>query len=849
LNSSSNYNKVSVQKILRLYPQNYEKRAALSKKLNIALPAAQVLINRGINTVEEGEAFLKPDLSRLHSPFLMKDMEPAVEILINAIKSGDKIAVYGDYDVDGITSTAILFLLLQNLGGAVIFYIPDRQQEGYSLNCAALDHLKSRGVSTIVTVDCGINSFVEAEYARKLQMKMIITDHHQPADALPEAAAVINPLRSDCTYPFKGLCGAGVAFKLGQALLMRTGKDAKGDDFAGDDHAGDDHAGDVESGGSINILDYLDLVALGTVADISPLVEENRILVVHGLMQMKRNLRPGLKALCEVAALNKERITARDLAFIIAPRLNAAGRMGDASRSLYLLLEGEAEKVRKMAEELHEENKRRQALELKIFNEACRMVEEGKESQGRSFILLAGEGWHSGVLGIVASRMVEKYNVPVILVALEDGAAKGSGRSAGNFDLFSALSRCKSILVSFGGHSQAAGLTVSEENIVLLREKLNALAEKHFESSPAADVLYADAELEPEEITPDLVRELGMLEPFGPGNPEPCFFGKKWFLEKKREVGKRLQHLQLNLKKNDQGFYGISFNGKSRLPEADLFREIDLAFNISFDRWRGNDALQLEIFHFSYCDEFIGGKLSIVDKRETVRKISYVNNLLEKGEGVLIFVNTVGRLNNLKKIFSGGRQIFFSHQGKIFSNNYGKAPKHIVLFDLPLAEMQLTQLLGSLSNFDNRDFQLHLLFGSRDYNENMKLLLATVPAFSSLELIYSALQKVASKEPVPLASACSRIRKMLPFTATKFLLEKCMEIFLEASHLDLNEKGIFLRNNSSDPCILLRDLSRIEIFQKGRLKWKETLLWQQFLLEEAGEEILHYLNDFTNLDT
>jgi single-stranded-DNA-specific exonuclease RecJ len=843
LNSSSNYNKVSVQKILRLYPQDYEKRAALSKKLNIALPAAQVLINRGINTVEEGEAFLKPDLSRLHSPFLMKDMEPAVEVLISAIRSREKIAIYGDYDVDGITSTAILFSLLQLLGGEVIFYIPDRQQEGYGLNFAALDHLKSLGVSTIVTVDCGINSFEEAEYARKLQMKVIITDHHQPAAILPEAAAVINPLRGDCSYPFKGLCGAGVAFKLGQALLMRAGKDTAGDGFTGDDFAGN------TGSGSINILDYLDLVALGTVADISPLVDENRVLVVHGLMHMKRNLRPGLKALCEVAALNKERITARDLAFIIAPRLNAAGRMGDASRSLYLLLEEEAEKVRKMAEELHEENKRRQAMELKIFNEACHMVEDGEESKGRYFILLAGEGWHSGVLGIVASRMVEKYNVPVILIALEGGTGKGSGRSMGNFDLFSALSRCKSILMGFGGHSQAAGLTVSEENISPLREKLNALAEKHFESTPAADVLYVDAVLEPEEITPDLTRDLALLEPFGPGNPEPRFVGKKWFLERKKEVGKRLQHLQLSLKKNDLNYSGISFNGKSRLPEMDPFREIDFVFNISFDRWRGNDALQLEIFHFSYCDEFTGEKLSIVDKRETRRKVSYVNNLLEKNQGVLIFVNTVGRLNNLKRIFTGGRQIFFSHQGKIFSNNYGEAPKHIVLFDLPLGEMQLIQLLGSLANFGGRGYQLHLLFGSRDYNENMKLLLATVPSFSSLELIYSALQKVVSSGPVPLAAACSRIRKILPFTATKYLLEKCMEIFLEATYLDLNEKGIFLRNCYSDPCILLRDLSRIETFQKGRLKWKETLLWQQFLLEETGEEILHYLNDFTNPDT
>lgn len=841
MNSSNNHHKRSMQKVLHLYPQEYEKRAVLSKKLNIAPPAAQVLINRGINTVKEGEAFLKPDLWRLHSPFLMKDMDPAVEALMSAIRSGEIIAVYGDYDVDGITSTALLVSLLQRLGGTVISYIPDRQQEGYGINTAALDFLKSRGVSTVVTVDCGITSVEEAAYARRLQIKMVITDHHRPAAVLPEAAAVINPLRTDCHYPFKDLCGAGIAFKLGQALLMR----------AGESEANDAEKGQVGDEGcrKINIREYLDLVALGTVADICPLVGENRILVVHGLAQMEQNLRPGLKALCEAAALNKGKITAGDLAYIISPRLNAAGRMGDASRSLHLLLEKERERAQRIADELHEENKRRQALELKTFKEACSMVEGEDNIHRRYFILLASEGWHSGVLGIVASRMVEKYSVPVILLALENGVGKGSGRSAGGFDLFYALKQCEPFLLGFGGHTQAAGLTVSGDSVQLLRDKLNALAEEYFKDNPLKDVLYIDAELGPGEITPDLVRALEKLEPFGHGNPEPYFLGKKWVLDRKREVGKRQQHLQLGLKKNDYTFNGISFNGKNRLPGAALFRDIDLVFNVSFDRWRGNDALQLKVLHFSYCDVYKGKGFSLVDKRETAQKVSYISGLLKRNEGVIIFVNTVGRLHYLKKIFSGREQIYFSHQGKVLFNNSGGDPQHLVLFDLPLNNMQLDRLLSFFRKHKNRDYQLHLLFSGHDYSENMKLLLATVPAFSSLELIYSVLQKLVSKKPLPLEGALSRIRKMLPFTTTNYLLKKSLEIFKEASYIEFNEKGIMLENNCSDPCILLRDLSRIETFQRGRIKWKETLLWQQFLLEETGENILRYLNDFTNPDT
>ena len=390
--------KQSLSRIWQLSPQESEKCALLSREFKIPLPVAQILLNRGISSVEEGEAFLHPDLTQLYSPFSMQDMDRAVEIIFSSLRQGKRIAVYGDYDVDGITATALLFSLLQGLGGDVVFYLPCRLQEGYGLNCGALDFLQSQGVSLLITVDCGISNVAEISYACKLGLEVIVTDHHQPGEVLPAASAVLNPWRRDCSYPFQALCGVGVAFKMEQAL------------------------------------------------------------------------RPGLQAIRAAAGVKNKRLTTEEIAFIIAPRLNAAGRMGDAARALHLLLEEEKEKASQMAQELQKENSRRQALELKIFKEACTLVTESPpEKVGRSFLLLAREDWHPGVLGIVASRMVERFNLPVILMALENGIGQGSGRSCGDFDLAAALKQCSALLLGFGGHRQAAGLKVAEECIPLLR--------------------------------------------------------------------------------------------------------------------------------------------------------------------------------------------------------------------------------------------------------------------------------------------------------------------------------------------------------------------------------------------
>jgi single-stranded-DNA-specific exonuclease len=414
-------NNGSHQKTWAFFPQDKETNIRLAEALQIPLPLAQVLLNRGIKTAAEGKIFLAPDPKQLYSPFAMKDMEAATTIIWQAVREGRRIAVYGDYDVDGIGATALLFTLLRRLGADVVYYIPDRLAEGYGLHEQTIARLAKEGVSLLVTVDCGISDSSAVAFAREQGLQVVITDHHLPPAELPPAAAIVNPRREDCSYPFKDLCGAGVAFKLGQALLeLEQSNRAQKDPWAG-----------MES--------FLDLVTLATVADMVPLLGENRVLVTHGLRRMEFALRPGLAALCEAAAGGK--ITAETISFIIAPRLNAAGRLGDATRALELLLAENMEDARPLAGELHEENKRRQQVEANILKEASKMAGEMAENEG-DFLLLAAPDWPQGVIGIVASRLLEQYQRPVMLISLAGGQGKGSGRSGEDFNLNAALTEC-----------------------------------------------------------------------------------------------------------------------------------------------------------------------------------------------------------------------------------------------------------------------------------------------------------------------------------------------------------------------------------------------------------------------
>lgn len=815
------WTRTGIHKEWSLYPQDIEKRAFLAQKLDIPEPVAQILINRGISSVEEGEAFLKPALSQLHSPFCMKDMDLTVTIISQALEDGKKIAVYGDYDADGITATALLVCLLRDLGGDVTYYLPSRYAEGYGLSRSGLEDLKNRGVSLVITVDCGITSLEEVSFARQMEMDIVVTDHHQPLDVLPSANAVINPQRTDCSYPFKMLCGAGIAYKLGEAILRQAVPDWEN-----------------------KIEAYLDLAAIGTVADVVPLLGENRVLVYHGLQQMNRNLRPGLKALCRAAGLRNERITSRQIAFILAPRLNAPGRLGDAHLALHLLLEKDPAAAQEIAENLQQINTKRQEIEKEIFTEACRLVDESALKEKNRLLLLAREGWNPGVLGIVAGRMVEKYDLPVILLTLEDGVGKGSGRSCGDFDITGALKKCSSLLLEYGGHRQACGLKLMEEHLPALSEKLNNLAWDYFREEGPAGKIPVELILEPEMITPRLVECLEALEPFGYGNPRPVFAGENWSLVRVKEVGQNGRHLQLGMRVKDFFFRGISFNGKSVLPLCKLLRIINILFSVSFDRWRGDNNLQLEVYALFYSDEHREKDIAVVDRRGVKEKTRFLRQLLSSGERLMVFVNTVSRLQALEKTFAGCREIAFTHQGRYTVQDGSGHFQNLVLYDLPLVGDRLAELCRLLlkSNGENRGLSVYLLYGLKDFQENLKLLRATIPSFSSLEHVYFSLQELACGENISIKRASGKLKESLPFASTGSLLKKSLEIFHEAAYLHIEKEAISLPGEIiQDYCSFLKKLSLTGSFRREKTKWEQALAWQHFFLESPARKILSFI--------
>jgi len=428
-----------MRKIWRVRDPNIEVQKSFYSELKISQITAQLLSNRGINDPKEAGEFLACSLSSCHDPFLLKDMDKAVGRIRKAISDKERILVYGDYDVDGMTSVAILKQALTKLGATVETYIPNRLEEGYGLNTNAIKRALKDGVSLIITVDCGISSFKEIEYAKLSKIDVIVTDHHEiVAKRLPQAYAIINPLQDSCKYPFKHLAGVGLAYKLAKALYDGT---------------------------SFIAEDFLDLVSLGTIADIVPLKGENRILAKHGLDEINRRQRVGIKALTDLAGLSGKDVSSGHIGFILGPRINAMGRVGSPEKALELLLTEDKEEATRLAKMLDTENRNRQKIESKILEEALSKVEREVNFKHHKIIVLASEGWHAGVIGIVASRIADRFHRPAILISLDGKYGKGSGRSVERFNLFDVLIQCKDLLMGFGGHEGACGLTIDKDKV------------------------------------------------------------------------------------------------------------------------------------------------------------------------------------------------------------------------------------------------------------------------------------------------------------------------------------------------------------------------------------------------
>lgn len=564
-----------MKKRWNIFPCPPELRDELSRELDIPPLVAQLLIKRGITDPREGKRFLSPSLKHLHDPFLMKDMDKATDRVLKALHDGEKITVYGDYDVDGITACALLVDFLCSLGAQASYYIPHRLKEGYGLNAEAMKNIAAQGTHLLIAVDCGISDREEIELALELGVDTVVVDHHEPPPLPSPAYAVLDPLQPDCPFPFKGLAGVGVAFHLVVALRSRLRE-----------------KGFWRNSEEPDLRRYLDLVALGTIADIVPLIDVNRVLVKHGLKELEESVRPGIVALKEVSGIGKEEISTGHVGFRLAPRLNAGGRMANGQIGVDLLLTKEYERAQSIATELDQANRERQDIEKRTYQEAKEIIERNGLLDQRS-VVLSSDQWHPGVIGIVASRLAEEFWRPTILIALDGEEGKGSARSIAGFHLYEGLQECADHLVGFGGHKYAAGLKISRDKIQAFQDCFEeAVKGKLGDEEDFIPTLFIDAEVDLEEITPELLSHLATLAPYGPANPKPIFSTRERLpIHDIRML--RKDTLRFALKDNKRHYEVIGF-GMGHLG-SQLSAELKIAFHPRMNDWQGVQRLQLEL--------------------------------------------------------------------------------------------------------------------------------------------------------------------------------------------------------------------------------------------------------------
>jgi single-stranded-DNA-specific exonuclease len=552
--------------------------AELARDGKLPVSLAQVLVKRGITTLSRLDEYFKTPLNSLINPFAMKDMQKAVDRIIHAMKKDELICIYGDYDVDGVTATSLLCLFFKELGARVLHYIPNRLEEGYGLNAEAIEELARKKVNLLITVDCGISAIEEVKVAANIGLDVIITDHHQAGDELPAALAVVSPMRADDTYSFKSLSGVGVAFKLCMAVRHALRGDSKW----------------VKQ--LPNLKQYLDIVALGTIADVVPLQGENRTFVIHGLQMLTSpNARPGLDELKKISGINaRNSLTSYHVGFNLAPRINAVGRLGNSDRGFKLLTTADRNEARRLAQELDQENKFRQNIERDILKEVFGKIDAEKLADKHSGLVLHSANWHPGVLGIVASRVVDRYHRPTIVMTEENGVYKGSARSISSFHLYNGLKELSDMLISFGGHKYAAGLKIEKQRIDELSERFDALVHSSLQEKDYIPELYIDAFIEPKEITENFMQILESFEPYGNSNKEPIFCMRDVLLYQKVSfVGRDSSHAKCYFEKNGVIFEAIGYDMKIYEPIFNTNSRFDVLFSLSYNNYGRSHTLQM----------------------------------------------------------------------------------------------------------------------------------------------------------------------------------------------------------------------------------------------------------------
>ena len=555
-------------------PVDEKKSQLLEKNLHISSMFAQILTRRNLD-VESAKVFLNPEQIPYHDPFLLKDMDIACKRIIKAMKDKERICIYGDYDVDGVSSTALLVLVFSSLGFKVDYYLPDRHSEGYGLHIDSLDKLIPK-YDLLITVDCGITALEEVSYLKD-KLDIIITDHHLPRENLPNALAVVNPHREDCTYPFKDLCGVGVAFKLCQGLFKTLGKNVD----------------ELEA--------YLDIVSLGTVADIVPLLDENRRIVKKGLANVN-NI--GIKELLAICGYENTSLNTGHIGFGIAPRLNAAGRLTHASNAVELLITKDSKVANEKGLYLDSENKKRQEIVEDIFNQAVMKIEDENLAKEKVIIVI-GENWHEGVIGITASRLQEKYYRPIIIIALHDDIGKASCRSIDGFHLKNALDFCQKDFVVYGGHSKAAGFTIEKNKIADFIEHMKAYAKENLKEEYLSPIFNVEAVLSPKDITMEFIEELSQLEPFGMKNARPQLVCQNLYVAQARTMGRENTHLRFTFEKDNVKYTAVGWNMADFVEEIS-YKNIDMVFQPELNQWNDRTYIQFKLVDLRLSDNKIG---------------------------------------------------------------------------------------------------------------------------------------------------------------------------------------------------------------------------------------------------
>ena len=574
-----------------------ELQQQLERELNISSAAARMLVVRGIQTADEARAFVRPSLDKLHDPFLMRDMDKAVERLHRAIAQNEKILIYGDYDVDGTTAVALMYRFLEGVQSPIAdcqspnidYYIPDRYTEGYGVSMQGIDYAAEQGCKLVITLDCGIKAVEKVAYANSKGIDVIVCDHHTPGDTLPDAVAVLNMKRSDCPYPYKDLSGCGVGFKLAQAYTQRYLIEAKGNEA-------------IRLSGE-RLLPLTQLLAMSIASDIVPITGENRILAHFGIQQLNKAPFTGVSAIMQVAGIEAKKLTINDLVYRIGPRINACGRMKSGRAAVELLLTNDPVFARQQAEEVNQNNEDRRDCDTETTKEALLQLQDDPTYAERRSTVVYAPHWHKGVVGIVASRLTETYYRPtIVLTAGENGIISGSARSVGGFDIYAAIDSCHDLLTNFGGHKYAAGLSMHINDLPAFRERFEAYVAAHIQPNQLQPTLEIEAEIQLGDITKSFYNVLRHLEPFGPGNPRPLFVSRRLINHRDtRAVGKEREHLRLDVTDRQNAITGIAFGRADMAEYIQNGNAVDICYELNENTFNHYTTIQMMVQDIQPC--------------------------------------------------------------------------------------------------------------------------------------------------------------------------------------------------------------------------------------------------------